>query len=504
MKESYKKILSGSIFRLSLFSINIVVAFFIMPFIIHSIGDRMYGFWNLVGYFIGFYGLLDLGLTGAVSRYIAGSIGENNPLNSNYYINTSLFLFSIIGVIIIIISVIIALFSFSICDNPADADLFMKTILILGISTGISFPVRSFKGILTALLRFDLLSIFQLVTLILRTGLIYYYLNRGYGVLALSVITFITSLFEMILIIYFAFKKSDFLKLRVKYIQGQFMKKLFSYSIFSFIAKITDQLRFNIDGFVITAFIGLEAVTIYAIASQIIRYFSSLMISIIGVIQPYFSILHGRNKDDNIKHLFLFMTKISIYISCFVCFGFLLWGKQFIIRWIGVDYVESYKCLVILAASTTIAMMQLPSVNLIYATSKHKFYSATNSIEGITNLILSLILVKPFGIVGIALGTALPMALIKILIQPYYICKILKIQRLFYYKMVLKNLLVVILSLVVPYFISINYIKPDYFILIINAILSFILYIIFIYTFGFNKAEKRYFFSFIKPFLIHM
>jgi len=42
-------------------------------FIIHSIGDRWYGLWVIVGTLMGYYGLLDFGLASASQRFITKS-----------------------------------------------------------------------------------------------------------------------------------------------------------------------------------------------------------------------------------------------------------------------------------------------------------------------------------------------------------------------------------------------------------------------------------------------
>ena len=44
-------------------------------------------------------------------------------------------------------------------------------------------------------------------------------------------------------------------------------------------------------------------------------------------------------------------------------------------------------------------------------------------IESVGNLVLTLILVTKFGIIGVAVGTAIPMILAKIFLQPYVVCK---------------------------------------------------------------------------------
>ena len=46
MSSKAKTLAKGSILRVFIFFINIIVAFCLMPFIIHSLGDRMYGLWT--------------------------------------------------------------------------------------------------------------------------------------------------------------------------------------------------------------------------------------------------------------------------------------------------------------------------------------------------------------------------------------------------------------------------------------------------------------------------
>ncbi|HEX9812774.1 MAG TPA: hypothetical protein VGA88_11925, partial [Burkholderiales bacterium] len=73
----------GSLLRVSLLFANVAVAFYLMPFIIHSIGDRWYGMWTLVGTFMGYYGFLDLGLSIATQRFLAGALGRDDSESVN-------------------------------------------------------------------------------------------------------------------------------------------------------------------------------------------------------------------------------------------------------------------------------------------------------------------------------------------------------------------------------------------------------------------------------------
>ena len=48
--------------------------------------------------------------------------------------------------------------------------------------------------------------------------------------------------------------------------------------------------------------------------------------------------------------------------------------------------------------------------------------------EGIVNIILSVILIRPFGIIGDALGTAIPLTCTTLYFMPRHLCRVLKVR----------------------------------------------------------------------------
>lgn len=485
------KLAFGSVFRILNFFGAIIVSFFMMPFVVHTLGDRMYGFWTLVGTFLGYYGLLDLGLSTAVARHIARAIGMEDKEDCNRIISTALFLYLCLGLAALLLTIVLAVFASLIFKNPEEADIFCKVILILGVNTAIHFPLKALRGILTAQLRFDIMSILDFMTLGLRTILVILVLLSGHGILAMALVTFIAGIPDMVLIAYFSKKNLPSLRIKQNYVTQKDAKTLYSYSIFAFIAQMGDHLRFNIDAFVIATFLSLSAVTHYSIASQLVRYFMNLMIASLGVLQPVFSRLDGAGDHEGMKKTFLFASKLSVYIASFVSFGLIAWGRPFIERWMGKEYLDAYPCLVILILGSTFALWQMPSVNLLYGTSKHRFYALFNSVEGVCNLLLSLLLVGRFGIVGVAMGTFIPMAIIKLVIQPIYVCKVLSINYLDYIFKMGRAILVSLLSLVFPIIISFKYAIPDYRILFLLGLILLFCYAFLIWFLGFDTMERN-------------
>ena len=54
--------------------------------------------------------------------------------------------------------------------------------------------------------------------------------------------------------------------------------------------------------------------------------------------------------------------------------------------------------------------------------------------EALANLILSLILVRPLGMIGVALGTALTSTFSSLIAQPIYVCRVLSLGLVDYYR----------------------------------------------------------------------
>src|SRR5512146_51661 len=131
MSATGRKLAFGSTIRIVLMGATAVVSFFMMPFVVHTLGDRMYGVWTLVATFIGYYGLLDLGFTSAVTRYLAGSMGSQDEEQCKRVFNTSVAVFAGLGVLVLLAAAIVAALAPLFCRTAEDASLFWRVILIL-------------------------------------------------------------------------------------------------------------------------------------------------------------------------------------------------------------------------------------------------------------------------------------------------------------------------------------------------------------------------------------
>jgi O-antigen/teichoic acid export membrane protein len=199
-----RKLLSGSLLQAGGQIVSAFAAFFVMPFVVHHIGDRLYGFWSVACAIIGYYALLDLGLSSAISQYICIAIGRKEQGECRLIFNTALRIQLVLGSIAFLATGLIAIATPWFCHDSVDVPAFRHVIILLGVSAAIGFPASVYRGVLETEFRFDLQSWLTILGVALRTGLIVCAVLSGGGLVALAWMTLLATLPVNLLQIWFA------------------------------------------------------------------------------------------------------------------------------------------------------------------------------------------------------------------------------------------------------------------------------------------------------------
>lgn len=440
----------GVVLRVAAIFVSTGIALRLTPFVVHGIGDRSYGLWTLVTTVGSYYGLLDLGLSGAVTRHVAAALGARNQGQVNQVASSALVMYGVVGGVVFLCSLACAAVAGFFFHTPADAAVFSRLVLIFGASTALTVPVRVFFGLLNAHLRFDLSATLEIGSPVLRAILIYVLLTRGGTVTSLAWANLAAAVVSLTAAALLCRSLSSGLSLRWKHFSRATAKGLVHYGSISLVAQVADLLRFQLDAIVVAAYLGVAAVTHYNVAGSLAQYFITFMLAVTGVLGPVFSRAQAAGNPDAIRRTLAFGTKVSVALATFICFSLVAWGKPFIVCWMGPDYLDAYPALVALSVGLMFALWQTPSMQLLYGVSRHGSVAVFNSAEGVANLILSLLLVHRYGLFGVALGTMIPMIATKVFIQPWYACKAADIGVAEYFRMLLKAISLTLLALVVP------------------------------------------------------
>lgn len=403
-------LLRGSVLRVVALFANVAVAFYLMPFVIHAVGDRWYGMWSLIGAIMGYYGYFDFGLSTATQRFMAGAIGKREPDELNRVFATTLVLMSALAVIAILLTAALAIAAPVFLESPDEIHVFRIVILILGVTVLQTFLMAPFNGLISGHLRYDLATGIEIGKLVVRTALIIYFIEAGYSIVALAVITLVVDTAGNIARMLIAVRLNPSVVLSLRAYTPSKIPELFRYGIRTFVYFLSELLRMRLDSVIIAAFINLSAVTLFTIASQLVRYYRDLMTAFIGVLVPLYARYQAADDRETARKAYFFSSKLAALLAVLAAGAAVVLGKPFIMRWMGPAYAEAYALLVLLIVPSAISVAQAPSVAISFGQGAVGALARFSIWEGVLTVVLSIVLVIPFGLKGVAIGMGLPAA----------------------------------------------------------------------------------------------
>jgi O-antigen/teichoic acid export membrane protein len=197
-----------------------------------------------------------------------------------------------------------------------------------------------------------------------------------------------------------------------------------SYGGTTFLVIIAARLRFRTDELVLGAMMSAAAVTYFNIGGRIVDYAQEFVSSLAQVFVPMSSQSEALGNLDRVRKIYVAGNRVCAFLTFPIVAILLLFGKHIIRIWVGARYIpNSYPVLVVMILGFGMMLMQAASTRVLFGLGKHRTMARVVMIEGIANLILSIALVRPLGIVGDALGTAIPMAFTYLVFMPRHLKK---------------------------------------------------------------------------------
>ena len=107
---------------------------------------------------------------------------------------------------------------------------------------------------------------------------------------------------------------------------------------------------------------------------------------------------------------------------CLVAFG-----DQIVARWMGPGFAGSIAPLYVMVLAGVVMVGQGPAGTILLATGRHRVVAAVSLLDILLNIGLSVALVSRYGLMGVALGTALPYSVLNIALLVPIACRTLNV-----------------------------------------------------------------------------
>lgn len=403
------------------FLFSAAVGFVLAPFVVRSLGDGAYGAWVLLGSTVGYLGLLDLGIRGAVMRYVANLHAAADHREASHMASAALFMFLIAGAIAIAACSVIAFGITRIFTVPAGLEHAMRAVVvILGINIAVILVSGVYGGVITALQRFDLSSGIAIAVEAIRAVAVFTTLSLGGGILALALVQLGCSSLSGATAFFLVRRLYPQLRVPARGWHRGHARQLLGFSTFSMMLQIAGMIAVQAYAFIIGAFMHVGAITPYAIASNLTEYARALVSGISQTMTPRVSALERSSSVSQLARTPVTVGRLAGLVMLPVVLTYLIRGDTFIGLWMGPQYAEpSGSVLRVLALALWFSVGPHVSVAVLMGLHRHRALVPGWVAEVVANVLLGILLIKPYGIVGVAWGAAIPNLLVSIVYVPY-------------------------------------------------------------------------------------
>jgi len=410
-------------------AITTVVGFFLAPYVVHHLGNLAYGVWVIIGSLVSYMGMLDLGLRGAVTRFVSKGVAQQSDEESSRAVSGALWIRLWMCLAIVAAGLIFSFGFNHVFIIPGDLQQAARiAVLVTAVTVAINLWCGVFGGVLVALHRYDLTSGVSILQTCVRAAGLIFLLRSGHGIVSLAVWDLVTSITANTATVIFCFRIYPRLKVVFSRPDPATFRKLWNYSLYAFLVNVAGQVAYYTDNLVVGAFQSAAAVTLYAIGGILINYLRQIVGSMTTTFTPLASTYEAEGSHQNLRRLLIHGTRATLLVSLPIEAALFFRGHTFIRLWMGDQYAgPSGTVMQILLLSVLFSSANTTSAGIVYGMERHKRIAFWAIGEAAANLILSIVLVRRIGIYGVAWGTAIPSVIVELLLWPRFITQLVEI-----------------------------------------------------------------------------
>lgn len=429
------------------FVAQLAVAFFLAPLLVRHLGRERYGIWSFVESFLAYFTLFDLGIAATLVRFVPKCRAENDHQSLNKIVSACLLVFTLAGAAVLLLGA----GTFALVLHVSDkipAHLLHETELLSAVavaSLALTLPLSIFPAILDGLGRTSVKSAVRTSFLFARVAATVGVLYWNGNLVALAVVQAVSVLAENVTLLILVRWLLPHLRPAPWRTDRATLRLIRGYSVDSFLAMVAGRISFKTDAIVIGLCGQFGMIPFFDMPARLVEYAKNLVRSVTTTLTPAFSALEAKSDRNAMRSLFLNGSRYALYLSLPIYVAFLLFGGEFLELWLGdaAFRIHGQPVLWILGSVLPVAMMQSVAARVLYGIGEIRRFARLMLLEAVINLGLSVLLVRPFGITGVALGTTVP-NLIFCLVVILQVCRKLELDDRTYFRQALLRPLLMI------------------------------------------------------------
>ena len=396
---------------------ELLIGVFMLPFNVAYLGKTAYGLWVLVASITFYFSMLDAGYGLAQVRFVAKYKAEDNTQALNELASTMFWVFSAIGFVALSIAVVVSLNLQNVFHLTSDQVRPGRIVfLLISLYVVVGFPLSVFGGVVNGFQRSYLNGVIAVATALLVAAVNIIVLVSGYGLVELVAATTTVRLLSYIGYAFNAYRVFPDLHIRARYFSWNRLRQITGFSVFILLIDLANKLNYSTDTIVIGAFMGTAAVALWAVAQRLIEIIQRITDQLNAVLFPVVVDSSTIQNKERLQNILLQGTRLSfaMVIPLATIVGIL--AKSIVFAWVGSSFSASVPILYVLTIVVSVRVGTSTSAVILKGAGRHRLVAISNITTALFNLGLSILLVQRYGLIGVAIGTLVPMLLMPSLV----------------------------------------------------------------------------------------
>lgn len=460
----WKNLLKSSFVNVLEHAVKMAVMLYSAPLMLTTLGAEGYGSWLLAMTVVGFFLILDVGVSVATTRFMAIALGAGSQEQEAAVVTVARGIFTKIGAAMLVCTFAAAPFMPFVAAGSLGVWEVMTPVLICGASTSARFWYRMPVVVLRANVRYDLLAWASILRSLVQIIIMTVVLHAGYGLMGAALVHGGGDLFELLLQRHFS-RRFRLVDCEVgEEVLKDTRKGVFAYCKSFMLASFGKGFWMQMNPLIVSRYAGLAAVPVYSVGMRLITTLEDVVNAIFGgQVFSLFSQLHGAGKADDLVRQFRRVLQVTVPFSAWAVGGLIFFGDAFFHRWLGESFAGAHDVMVMLSLPYGLRFMQYPSATLLLTLNRQKWLIWENFLGGLVTFAFALWLGPIYGIKGVVAGTALEMVVFYLFAMPWLISQCTGIHPVKYiFVMVLLRAAVSLLLPAVFAWWALTWLEPDY------------------------------------------
>ncbi len=396
---------------------ELLLGVFMLPFNVAHLGQSAYGLWILVASVTVYFSMFDMGYGVAQVRFTAKYRAQSDWKALNQIASTMFCMFSGVGLFTFSVAILIALNLERFFPlTPEQVRTGQIVLLFISAYVSLGFPFSVFGGIVNGFQRQYLNGAVAFVTAITVAAVNVIVLRSGYGLAELVAATTGVRILSYLAYALNAYRVFPALRIRPKYFQRDRLREVTGFSFFILIIDIANKINYSTDTIVIGAFMGTAAVAIWAVAQRLIEIVQRITDQLNNVLFPVVVDNSTVQRLDRLQKILIQGTRLSLGMVVPLATVLGLTARPLVMVWVGPEFSESVNVIYILSIVVALRVGNATSSVILKGSGFHKFLAFSNLGMALGNLVLSVVLVRIYGLIGVAVGTLIPMIVLSMFV----------------------------------------------------------------------------------------